>query len=267
MMDAQRKHIHKLVQKNFAAAATLTHPHFQSCCEESALTENVGGLTRVEANRLGYSPQDVAQIPADAYAGLGCGNPLSLAGLQAGEVVLDLGSGAGFDALLAAQKVGPLGRVIGVDMTPQMVAKAKENAIKAGMPQVEFHRGFIENLPLPDKSVDVVISNCVVNLSPDKPAVFREAWRVLRVGGRLVMADVVATAELPTHIREDMAMHSCCISGAAEINYLEFIMHRAGFSKIRIQPKAESQSFIRQWAPGSNAEDYIVAAYIQAVKA
>jgi SAM-dependent methyltransferase len=198
--------------------------------------------------------------------GLGCGNPQAIAALQAGETVLDLGSGGGFDCFLAARQVGARGHVIGVDMTPDMVSKARANAAKSGDHNVEFRLGEIENLPVADASVDVIISNCVINLSPDKPRVFREALRVLKPGGRLAISDVVATAELPPQVRQDLALYTGCMAGAALVSDLEAMLRASGFTDIRITPKDESKSFIRDWAPGTDITNYVVSANIEAVK-
>ena len=205
-------------------------------------------------------------MPVGADLGLGCGNPQAIAALQPGESVLDLGSGAGFDCFLAVRQVGESGRVIGVDMTAEMVAKARENAGEAGYVNVEFRLGEIEHLPVADASVDVIISNCVINLSPDKGQVFREAFRVLRPGGRLAISDVVATAPMPEEMRKDLALYAGCLAGAAAIDHLEAMLRETGFHQIRIQPKDESRQFIREWVPGRNIEDFIVSATIEAVK-
>jgi ubiquinone/menaquinone biosynthesis C-methylase UbiE len=215
---------------------------------------------------MGYSPEEVQAVPMGADLGLGCGNPQAIAALQPGETVLDLGSGAGFDCFLAVRQVGPTGQVIGVDMTAEMVAKARENAGAAGYANVEFRLGEIEHLPVADASVDVIISNCVINLSPDKPQVFREAFRVLRPGGRLAISDIVTTAPLPEEVRNDLALYAGCIAGAATIAELEAMLGESGFDNIRIQPKDESRQLIREWAPGQKIEDYIVSAAIEAVK-
>ena len=215
---------------------------------------------------MGYSPEEVQAVPMGADLGLGCGNPQAIAALQPGETVLDLGSGAGFDCFLAVRQVGPTGQVIGVDMTAEMVAKARENAGAAGYANVEFRMGEIEHLPVADASVDVIISNCVINLSPDKPQVFREAFRVLRPGGRLAISDIVTTAPLPEEVRNDLALYAGCIAGAATIAELEAMLGESGFDNIRIQPKDESRKLIREWAPGQKIEDYIVSAAIEAVK-
>ena len=180
--------------------------------------------------------------------------------------VLDLGSGAGLDAFLAAAAVGETGYVIGVDMTPAMVSRARANAEKSGRSNVEFRLGEIERLPVADGVVDVIISNCVINLSPDKPAVFRESFRVLREGGRLAVSDVVASVELPEEVRGDLALYSGCVAGASLVAQLEEMMAAAGFVDIRIAPKAESKTFIEQWAPGRQIADYVVSATIEAVK-
>jgi SAM-dependent methyltransferase len=198
--------------------------------------------------------------------GLGCGNPRAIAAMQAGEVVLDLGSGGGFDAFLAVAEVGRTGRVIGVDMTPTMISKARSNADKAGHENVEFRLGEIEYLPAADAEVDVIISNCVINLSPEKPRVFREAFRVLKPGGRLAISDVVASVELPDDIREDLQLYSGCMAGASTIDTLQQMISEAGFEDITIMPKDESKDFIRDWAPGRGVEDYVISAYIEAVK-
>ncbi len=205
------------------------------------------------SGKLGYTDEELAAVPEGANLGLGCGNPQAIAALRLGEVVLDLGAGAGFDCFLAARAVGPEGRVIGADMTPEMVAKARENAARAGYGNVDFRLGEIEHLPVADGVVDVIISNCVINLSPDKPAVFREAFRVLKPGGRLAVSDVVATAPLPREWLDDMRLLSACISGAAPVDELEAMLEAAGFEDIDIRPMEESREFIREWEPGSRS--------------
>lgn len=233
------------------------------CCSSGCGTVELGGTA---AERLGYSADEAAAAPEGADLGLGCGNPQAIAALQPGETVLDLGSGAGFDCFLAARSVGADGHVIGVDMTPQMLARARDNARKAGYTQVEFRLGEIESLPVADNSVDVIISNCVINLSPEKPRVFREAFRVLRPGGRLAISDVVATAVLPEEVKRDLALYTGCMAGAAGIDELTDMLASAGFVDIRIGPKDGSREFIRDWAPGHRLEDYVVSASIEATK-
>ena len=218
------------------------------------------------ADKLGYSADEIAALPEGADLGLGCGNPQAIASLKPGETVLDLGSGAGFDCFLAARSVGPTGRVLGVDMTSEMLAKARANATKAAVGNVEFRLGEIESLPVSDNTVDAIISNCVINLSPDKPRVFREALRVLKPGGRLAVADIVRSAELPAELSADLAAHCGCVAGAASVDELEAILRAAGFTDIRIRPKDTSREFIRSWIPGRNAADYVVSATIEAIK-
>jgi len=232
-----------------------------SCCG----TPSEGSAADISLG-LGYSSEDVASVPEGANMGLGCGNPQVIASLQPGETVLDLGSGGGFDCFLAARAVGENGLAIGVDMTPEMITISRRNAEKARLRNVEFRLGELENLPVADGIVDIIISNCVINLSPDKQRVFNEAFRALKPGGRLAISDVVATAEIPETVKKDMAMYTGCVSGASFIPEIESMLRQAGFESIYISPKDESKTFIRDWAPGSNIEDYIVSATIEAVK-
>jgi arsenite methyltransferase len=198
------------------------------CCGTGRTVESV-------SLGIGYSEEDLEQAPEGANLGLGCGNPVALSSLREGEVVLDLGSGAGFDSFLAAERVGPTGRVIGIDMTAEMLDRARENAKKSERANVEFRLGEIEHLPVADSSVDVVISNCVINLSTDKSQVFREAFRVLRPGGRLMVSDVVLTAPLPVPLAESALLYSSCVAGAlAKDEYLGSIAG-AGFMNVTVQ--------------------------------
>lgn len=233
------------------------------CCGS---TSYCSGPAPEVSQQLGYTSDEIGAVPEGANLGLGCGNPQAIAALKPGEVVLDLGSGAGFDCFLAARQVGESGHVIGVDMTPGMLSKARANAIIGGYRNVEFRPGEIEHLPVADNSVDVILSNCVINLSPDKPQVFTDAFRVLKPGGRLAISDIVATAELPEHIRRDMALHAGCIAGASLISELEGMLQTAGFVDIQISPKEESKAFIRTWTPEASVADFIVSATIEAVK-
>lgn len=213
---------------------------------------------------LGYTQEDRASVPEGADLGLGCGNPQAIAALRPGETVLDLGSGAGFDCFLAAKRVGRTGRVIGVDMTPEMVTKARGNARAVGATNVEFRLGEIEHLPVPDTTVDAILSNCVINLSPDKAAVFREAFRVLKPGGRLAISDVVAVKAMPRELAESVQALTGCIAGSASIEELRAALSAAGFEAVQIQPRTESRAVIAQCMPG--AEDYVVSATIEALK-
>ena len=231
-----------------------------SCCSPGSVS-----FEEISLN-LGYKAADFEQMPQGANMGLGCGNPRAIASLKEGETVLDLGSGGGFDAFLAAREVGTSGKVIGVDMTPSMISLARENAEKGKFTQVEFRLGEIEHLPVADQTVDVIISNCVINLSPEKQQVFNEAYRVLKPGGRLAISDTVAVKEIPEHLLADMELYSACISGASTVADMTQILENAGFSDIRIEPKDESRSFIKDWSSGGTLADYILSATIEAVK-
>ena len=216
---------------------------------------------------LGYSKDDVSSVPEGSNMGFGCGNPHAIASLREGEVVLDLGSGGGFDCFLAAKAVGDSGQVIGVDMTPEMISKARGNTEKSGLDNVEFRLGEIESLPVADETVDVVMSNCVINLSPEKPKVFKEVFRILKLGGRLAITDVVATAPLPEDLKKDIELHAGCIAGAALITELESMLENAGFTNIQVKPIEASKALINQWFEGRAIGDYVVSATIEAVKA
>jgi len=214
--------------------------------------------------KLGYSADDLQSVPGGSDMGLGCGNPKVIASLKEGETVVDLGSGGGFDCFLAAREVGDSGKVIGVDMTPAMLSKARNNAKTGSYSNVEFRLGEIEFLPVANDTADVVISNCVINLSPDKQQVFHEMFRVLKPGGRVAVSDVVASCELPDEVKNDLELYSACISGASLIEEIEDYMKQAGFEEISITPKDDSAEFIRDWAPGKKIEELVISAYIQA---
>jgi len=209
---------------------------------------------------------DIEAVPEGCSLGLGCANPVALASLRDGEKVLDLGSGAGFDCFLAAQRVGSKGLVIGVDMTPEMVERARDYARTTAVSNVDFRLGEIEHLPVADASVDVIISNCVVNLSPTKPDVFREAFRVLKPGGRLAIADIVAIAPMPVELAQDEEMISSCIGGASPVEDIEQWLLKAGFEDIRIAIREKSREFVSCCAPGEGLEEIVAAAMIEATK-
>ncbi len=215
---------------------------------------------------LGYDPDSVDAATAAANMGLGCGNPTAIAELESGETVLDLGSGGGFDCFLAAEEVGEEGEVVGVDMTPEMVDRAREIASDTGASNVEFRLGEIEHLPVADERVDVVLSNCVVNLSPEKEQVFEEAYRVLRSGGRLAITDVVQTASLPDGVASDLSAIASCVGDLETIDSLETMIRDAGFEGVTIEPKEESEQFISEWSPARDPSEYALSARIEARK-
>jgi SAM-dependent methyltransferase len=224
------------------------------CCG----TQAGGSLT------LGYTEDDLSSVPEGSDLGLGCGNPQAIAALRRGETVLDLGSGAGFDCFLAARRVGRMGRVIGVDMTPEMVAKARDNARRVEATNVDFRLGEIEHLPVLDASVDAILSNCVINLSPDKAAVFREAFRVLKPGGRLAISDVIATKAMPFEVAKNIEAYTGCIAGAASEEILRGLLADAGFEDVTIRVRPGSGAILESCMPGS--ADYVASAMIEGRK-
>jgi arsenite methyltransferase len=231
------------------------------CCGTSGCC---GPADQPTSDALGYSEEERRSAPAGADLGLGCGNPQAIAELQHGERVLDLGSGAGFDAFLAARQVGETGSIIGVDMTPEMITKARANIGKTDLRNVEFRLGEIEHLPVADAIVDVIMSNCVINLSTDKPAVFREAFRVLAPGGRLAISDIVALREIPQEVRDNLEAYAGCVSGAAPVPEIEVMLAEAGFRDVHVELKSNSTSLVEGWSPG--AETLVASAVIRATK-
>jgi ubiquinone/menaquinone biosynthesis C-methylase UbiE len=264
MTERTRQEIRKSVRESYGKVAEAGG---RGCgCAPTCCSPETVEPTEKASLAVGYTQEDVTSVPRGANMGLGCGNPQAIALLRPGETVLDLGSGGGFDCFLAAQAVGPTGRVIGVDMTPEMVAKARSLTEQSGLRQVEFRLGEIERLPVADGTVDVVMSNCVINLSPDKGSVFREAWRALKPGGRLAISDIVATAELPESVKNDPALYAGCMAGAATIGQIEFLLEQIGFESIRISPSLGSRATIREWAPERDIANFLVSAAIEAVK-
>lgn len=252
------------IRKNVARTYGSIAKNGGSCCPSSG-----GCCTEISANpaisaKMGYSDEELATVPEGANLGLGCGNPQVIAGIKPGETVLDLGSGGGFDCFLAARQVGENGKVIGVDMTPEMISKARNNSLKAGLKNVEFRLGEIEHLPVADNSIDVIISNCVVNLSPEKSQVFAEAFRVLKAGGRIAISDVVALQPFSEKMLESSEALCSCVSGAISQENLEKVITEAGFAKVEIKLKPESLELIKTWFP--EAEKYVCSASIRAIK-
>ncbi|MGB2770325.1 MAG: arsenite methyltransferase [Candidatus Zixiibacteriota bacterium] len=230
------------------------------------------------AKSIGYTDEELKSVPDESNLALGCGNPTALAQLKEGEVVLDLGSGAGFDCFLAANRVGPKGKVIGVDMTPEMIEKARENAKNNGIENVEFRPGEIESLPVEDNSVDVVISNCVINLSADKPSVFQEIYRVLKPGGRVAISDIALLKELPRKIRENAEAYVSCLAGAILVDEYKKLVESSGLKEIKITEKNVSgcvetdtqdplgQAILEGLEEGRSLEGYVVSLYVEGLK-
>jgi len=279
MIDLKNEEVRAAVREHYGLIAreqSVGCGCGDSCCtpegKEASASADCGcssaccGDAQSISQTLGYGIEQINLVPEGSNLGLGCGNPQAIAALKPGETVLDLGSGGGFDCFLASKSVGTSGTVIGVDMTSDMLALARANALRGGYANVEFRMGEIEHLPVADHTVDVILSNCVINLSPDKPQVFREAFRVLKTGGRLAISDMVASGPLPEELVHDLERHSQCISGATPLGDLGTMIQAAGFADIRIVPKAESRSFVQQWAPGTGIEEYILSATIEAVK-
>jgi SAM-dependent methyltransferase len=261
MNDVQIKEMVRARYGGVAAAsdAGCCTPAASSCCGPPATAQD-------KARRMGYSEAELAAVPEGANLGLGCGNPQAIAAMQPGETVVDLGSGAGFDCFLAGRQVGDKGRVIGVDMTHEMLKRARDNAAHVGANNVEFRLGELEHLPIADNTANVLISNCVINLVPDKQQVFREAFRVLKRGGRLVVSDVINIAPLSAELQSDPALLCGCVAGAAPADRIEHWLTTAGFVDVRVTPKPESRELIETWAPGRNLEHHIVSAIVEARK-
>ena len=262
MSDSQD--IRTVVREKYGAIAE-GRPSGVGCCGGSSC--GCGADVMAE---IGYSAEQAAAVPEGADLGLGCGNPLAYADARPGETVLDLGSGAGVDCFLAAREVGPTGRVIGVDMTPAMIEKARANAAKGDWPNVEFRLGEIEHLPVGDASVDLIISNCVVNLSPDKPQVFREAHRALRPGGRLLVSDLVLTRPLAPEMQQSVELYVGCVAGAALREDYLAMMRGAGFANVEIVNESGytvGVDALPEGSPERAAFDAVVSVKVRAVKA
>jgi arsenite methyltransferase len=264
--------IKEVVKEKYGQAALRVTSGGSSCC---GTTASIGGCDPITTNL--YDSSQAGQIPEEALlASLGCGNPTALAKLNPGEVVLDLGSGGGIDVLLSAKRVGPTGKAYGLDMTDQMLALAKENKRKAGVENVEFLKGEIEHIPLPDNSVDVIISNCVINLSADKDAVLREAFRVLKPGGRFAVSDVVTRGEMLPEIRKNVLLWVGCVAGALEENEYRSKLASAGFEQIDLEPtRIYRIEDAREFLSGQNIDVHAIApqvdgkfmsAFVRAVK-
>lgn len=260
----EKASIKEFIRKNYSQVAAKGSG--EGCCSGGCSCSCVPTDISEASQRIGYSKDELVNVPLDANMGLGCGNPIAIAALKDGEKVLDLGSGGGLDCFLAREQVGKTGYVIGVDMTWEMVELARKNAEKSGYTNVEFRLGEIEHLPVADASVDVIISNCVINLSLDKEQVFKEAFRVLKPGGRLSTSDVVATAQLPEEVKQNLELVASCIGGAEHVEVIKEMLHHAGFEDIRLTPKENSSEIIKSWAPDMNIEDFVASYVIEAMK-
>ena len=256
-MDSEK--VRAAVRETYGRIAT--EQPSSGCCGTSGCC---GPAAQPTSEALGYSDEERRSAPDGADLGLGCGNPQAIAELKAGERVLDLGSGAGFDAFLAARQVGDTGSVVGVDMTPEMIAKARGNVLKTDLRNVEFRLGEIEHSPVADASVDVIMSNCVINLSTDKPAVFREAFRALAPGGRLAISDIVALKAIPDAVRNDLEAYAGCVSGAATVPEIQVMLAEAGFRNIHVELNSNSASLVEGWS--SDAGTLVASALIRATK-
>ncbi len=261
MAGFEKERIRELVRRRYGA---IGNTGGGSCCGGGNTADTLAAPA--ESARIGYTEEEIAAAPAGSNLGLGCGNPQAIAKIAQGETVLDLGSGGGFDCFLAARQVGEKGKVIGVDMTADMIARARRNAASGGYANVEFRLGEIEHLPVADNSVDVIISNCVVNLSPEKPLVFAEALRVLRPGGRFAISDVLAVSEIPDAVKNNADAYCGCVAGAAGIEETERMLREAGFGDIAISVANESVDVIKDWFRGLGVEPFVRSASIEARK-
>ncbi|MBX3157294.1 MAG: arsenite methyltransferase [Deltaproteobacteria bacterium] len=262
MNDPKTDDVRTLVRDHYGSVARTgaSAGCAPGCCAPGA----VGTAAGTAAGLLGYDAEQLGAVPEGADLGLGCGNPTAIASLRPGQIVLDLGAGGGFDCFIAAHQVGPSGKVIGVDMTPDMVTLARTNARKVNATNVEFRLGEIEHLPVADASVDVILSNCVINLSPEKGAVFGEAFRVLKPDGRLAISDVVATGPIPADLQNQAAALAGCIAGAAPIEDVRAMLARVGFTDIEVKIAPRSAEIVGSWLPG--IENFVASATIEARK-
>lgn len=268
-MSNNKDEIRAYIRKKYANVA-LNNGKGTGCCGTSGCCSGDNNLVTSDAKdaskRLGYNEEELSNIPEGANMGLGCGNPVAIASLKEGETVLDLGSGGGIDCFFARSRVGEAGHVIGVDMTPEMIELSRKNASEEDFDNVEFRLGEIEHLPVADNYIDVIISNCVINLSLDKKQVFREVYRVLKPGGRVSISDVVATAELTEEIKTDLSSIAGCIAGAEHIDRVREMLEEVGFDKIKLTEKPNSRDIINSWVPGKNLDKFVASFIIEAEK-
>lgn len=258
-MNDSKNNMKEKVRQNYSQ---IVQEGSKGCCSGSVDNIDIAQIGK----KLGYTSEDLEANFMEANQGLGCGNPQAITNLELGQTVLDLGCGAGFDVFIAAREVGVEGKVIGVDMTPEMITKARKIAEENNFEHVEFRLGEIEALPAADNSIDVVISNCVINLSVDKEAVFQEIYRVLKPGGRIAISDVVKNNELPEEIKNNLENYSSCITGAVHSEELKKIMEKNDFKDITIERKENSEEIVQDWSTEIHPEDFIYSAYITGKK-
>lgn len=262
MVDVNKTDIRNVVRQSYGKIAD-GKVNDKGCCSSSIKIKN---SAKEISNKIGYSDEEILNAPEDANMGLGCGNPQLIAEIKEGEIVIDLGSGGGFDCFLASKKVGQKGYVIGVDMTPEMVSKSRSLSRRYRYTNVDFRLGEIENLPVADNTADVIISNCVINLSPKKQRVYDEAYRVLKKGGRVAISDVVLIKELTEEMKQDEKLYCGWVTGASSVEELKIYLERAGFSNISIETKEVSKEYAEKWAHNLSVGEYIMSASIKATK-
>lgn len=262
---SKKEEVREFIRKSYADIAKQGSLGSGCCCRSDCCGDSAVDSEKVSIN-VGYVKEELENVPTEANMGLGCGNPVAIAELKEGETVLDLGCGGGLDCFLSREKVGDTGYVIGVDMTPEMIQLARQNLKGSGYANVEFRLGEIEHLPVADESVDVIISNCVINLSLEKAQVFKEAFRVLKPGGRLSISDIVATAKLPESVKNDLQLMAGCVAGAEHVDTLKNILVKAGFQNIQMAPKDNSKEIITAWSASKKIDDFVASYIIQAEK-
>lgn len=262
MSDLKKVDIRNVVRNSYGKIAK-GNVKGEGCCGESIKLNK----SSIEiSQKIGYSNEDMSSAPEEANMGLGCGNPQLIANIKEGETVIDLGSGGGFDCFLASKKVGNKGYIIGVDMTPEMISKARITCKKYGYRNVDFRLGEIENLPVADNTADVIISNCVINLSPNKQRVYNEAYRVIKKGGRVAISDIVLIRELTEEMKQDEKLYCGWVTGASSVEELKRYLEKAGFININIETKEVSKEYAEKWAHNLKVGEYIMSASIKAVK-
>lgn len=262
MSDFKKVDVRNVVRNSYRKIA-IGNVKEDGCCSGSI---NLKKSSIEISRKIGYSDEEISNVPEGANMGLGCGNPQLIANLKEGETVIDLGSGGGFDCFLASKKVGLKGYIIGVDMTPEMINKSRVMSKKYRYRNVDFRLGEIENLPVADNTADVIISNCVINLSPNKQRVYNEAYRVLKKGGRIAISDIVLIRELTEEMKQDEKLYCGWVTGASSVEELRLYLEKAGFSDISIETQEVSKEYAEKWAHDLKVGEYIMSASIKAIK-